>query len=148
MKENFESQKEQVFTFPDLEVEIGELWRMAQLFDTEDNKNGFVKAFKEKAKESSLVPLTDDLWSTLENTDSSDIAVGDWEAVKHHAEDGHPEHPRDWQAIREKMASGVSLDAPIVLSMKGVNHLVSGNTRLMVARAIGIMPEVLWVEME
>ncbi len=136
----------EIFSFPDLKTEQGEIERVAQVYASGDPKT-FIGHFLEQAKGAVLVPLTDELWSKLENTDSYDIPAEDWDLVEHHAVAGHPEHARDWRSLRVKIESGVSIDAPIVLKIGNELHLVSGNTRLMVARAKGIIPNVLLVQL-
>lgn len=51
---------------------------------------------------------------------------------------------RDWESVKTALEGGVPLDAPIIMKRGDQTHLVSGNTRLMVARAMGIRPQV-WV---
>lgn len=52
-----------------------------------------------------------------------------------------------WEDLRQKIEQGQELDAPIVLKLLNEIHLVSGNTRLMVARALNKTSKVLLVEM-
>ncbi|MEI8061875.1 MAG: hypothetical protein WCG97_01090 [bacterium] len=132
----------EIFVFPSLENERGEIERAAGVFAGE-NTDAFVSSFMEAARVSELVPLPEEEWAKLENTDSHDIPIGDWGMVKYHSDS----EGRDWQSLKTKIESGESLDAPIILKTAGKLHLVSGNTRLMVSRAIGITPKVLLVNM-
>lgn len=79
----------------------------------------------------------------MENTDSLDIEYDDWGTVAMHASQGN----RDWESLKLKMESEGEIDAPIILRKGGTLHLVSGNTRLMVARALGKTPKVVIVDM-
>lgn len=144
--ENLETKA--IFTLPTIESERGEIERVAQTFSSQ-NQEEFVRIFKEKAQEAELVNLTEDMWSVLENTDSFDIAHDDWEQVAEHVNHTNRETgaDRSWEDLRLKIEQGLELEAPIVLKHSGRLHLVSGNTRLMVARALGKLPKILLVEM-
>ena len=137
----------QQFTYPNIKNELGEVRRIAiELFPL--NEKFSVKSFIEEVKKSKLVPLKENLWAQLENTDSYGISLGCWDDVKYHAVDGNPEHPRDWQGLKRLMEAKGSLEAPIILKYaENKYHLVSGNTRLMVARALGVSPQILLVDM-
>ncbi len=137
-KESFKD----IFILPKLESEVGEIERVAGVF-ARKNASGFVSSFMATAKVSELVPLSEEEWVKLENTDSYDIPTGDWGMVKYHADAEN----RDWQSLKIKMEIGESLDAPIILKIGETLHLVSGNTRLMVSRAMGIVPKVLLVNL-
>ena len=93
--------------------------------------------------------MTEDLWSTLDNTDSFDIPLDGWEKVAEHIDHTNQETgaARSWQDLKLKMEQGQKLDAPIVLKYQEGLHLVSGNTRLMVARALEKTPKILLVDM-
>lgn len=125
------------FISPDIEKEHGEFDRIAK----EMNLDPDVLVFLAK-DEGRLVELGKEMWSNLENTDSFDIEKDEW----HKVEDHSVHNKRDWQSLREKMNNRQSLDAPIIMKYEGRYHLVSGNTRLMVARALGIVPQVLLFE--
>jgi len=130
------------FCFPEVGSERGEIERVARIF-SKDDPGRFVEDFFRAAENSQLVEISDAVWIALENTDSADIALGRWDLVEYHAAPGK----RDWQTLRATMEQGKELDAPIVVKVGGVFHLVSGNTRLMVAKALGVRPKVLMVTM-
>src|SRR3989344_7233648 len=134
------------FIFPNVEAEQGEIERVASQFAGEDPA-AFTNQFIERSKTSKLLTMDEETWGKLENTDSFDIQSGDWEAVEDHAVAGHSSAPRDWQKLKTKIERGESLDAPIICQKGGRLHLVSGNTRLMVTRALGKLPQVLLVNM-
>lgn len=91
------------------------------------------------ARDGHMVPLTDDIWQRLENTDSNRFEAGDWKTVERFANSVQ----RNWLDLKKKLQACHSLDAPLVMYINGKYHLISGNTRLMVARAAGITPNVL-----
>lgn len=138
------------FTLPEIEKEKGEIKRVfREVFggqDAQETDNFFLR-FSEAGASASMAELTEEMWSKLENTDSYGIALQDWSGVEEHAVAGHADHPRDWQLLKSQYEAGASIEAPIVLKTNGILHLVSGNTRLMVARALGITPQVLLVEL-
>lgn len=139
------------FSFPRIEAEGGEIERTAREFlniENEEEIKVFLIHFKEIARGTSPIELSDEIWSKLNNTDSYDIEVGDWNAVDYHATAEHQDLPRDWQSLKLKMEQGEPLDAPIIAKKGDSLHLVCGNTRLMVARALGIRPKVLIVDVE
>ena len=144
----FETTKNEIsFSFPKIEDERGEIKRVAHEFG-EGNPQEFVETFIEQAKESGLITLNEEMWGRFENTDSFDIKPGDWETVSHHAIEGHPDHPRDWNKIKVIMEQGGTLPAPIICQKGNRLHLVSGNTRLMTARAFGKTPKILLVKID
>lgn len=125
--------------------ERGEIERVSQIFGG-NNKKQFVEKFIEKAKSVTVTNLSEDDWSHLENTDSYDISDGDWETVRYHSVEGNPDRPRDWESIK-KQFENEHIVPPMILKMGDTLHLMSGNTRLMVARALGRVPKVAIVDM-
>ena len=84
-----------------------------------------------------LVTLTDEIWRKLGNTDSWETKT--WDEVKERAD----EYGKDWETVAEGMRNGDELPAPIVVKWKnGTYRLIGGNTRLMVARVLGIRPKI------
>jgi hypothetical protein len=134
------------FVSPEIAKEAGEIRRVAEeVFGDRDAEN-FLSRFMEAAKTAPLTELSEDMWSQLENTDSYGIPPQDWSLVEEHAVAGHSSNSRDWQLLKARYEQGATIEAPMVLKANGILHLVSGNTRLMVARALGITPKVLLVE--
>lgn len=124
------------FKKPEFNDEFGEFQRTAEVFGIDESALLFL------AEEGQLEVLSEEAWFALENTDSFDIEIEDWKSVEEHST--IHEVRRDWESIKEAMESGHTLPAPIILRSKERYYLVSGNTRLMVSRAIGIAPKV-WV---
>jgi hypothetical protein len=141
MKESYETASREQFKYPNILKEEGEFDRVAQTFGIESSVLMF------QAESGELVQLDDEVLNRLENTDANSFEVGDWEAVHDHSNpDG--EKKRDWEDIKNKLDGGTILDAPIIMKFGERYHLVSGNTRLMVARAKGISPKVLIFEVD
>ena len=89
-----------------------------------------------------LVPLDELVWRSLLNTESYEIKRGDLDAVNSIA----AKYDRDVESILDAFAQGGALPAPIVLIRKNSKpYLIGGNTRLMVARAMGVQPMILKV---
>ncbi|HBD24442.1 MAG: hypothetical protein A2566_01465 [Candidatus Zambryskibacteria bacterium RIFOXYD1_FULL_40_13] len=138
----------ETFIFPDIEKEHGEIERVAQKYSPQ-NPEAFIRTFYEKVQSSRIVDLTEEMWATLDNTDSFDIPHDGWEQVKGHIDHTNQETraSRSWEELKQKMELGQELGAPIILKYFNETHLVSGNTRLMVARALRKTPKILLVEM-
>jgi len=141
MSENLENSRKEYFKYPNIEKEEGEFDRVAVEFGIETSVLMF------QAQNGELVQLTEEVLSKLENTDANTFDVGDWDAVHDHSNpDGV--HKRDWESLKTKMEKGEVLDAPIIMKFGDRYHLVSGNTRLMVSRAMGIYPKALIFEVD
>ncbi len=132
------------FKPPNVNNEIGEIERAAREFAKGKEKE-FVKEFVKRAKESHLVRLERYMWKEIDNTDSADIDKGDWDSVERLATEKSVS--RDWEDLKDKIEKKKGVDAPIILKIDDVLHLVSGNTRLMVSKALGIEPYVAIVDM-
>jgi hypothetical protein len=127
----------QQFRFPNIKSEYGEFERVAKAFELDSTTLEFLAQ-----EEGRLIDLNDELIRVLENSDIGKIKKGGWETVGSLAR----EYERDWVDLKEKMEKKIPLDAPIIMKQSNTYHLVSGNTRLMVARALGIIPKVLLFE--
>ena len=127
------------FKKPNIRSESGEFSRVADEFGYDD----FVLMYLAE-QEGKTLNLNEEIWSRLENTDSYDIEEGDWQTVARHA----GSVSRDYLDLKQKLSEGVELETPIVMKVGERLHLVSGNTRLMVARAFGLKPQVLIFEVE
>ena len=132
------------FILPKFEDEVGEIERTQKHFDIKDKD--FVRKFIERAQTGQLVRLSEEDWDRLENTDShsDNILRGDWDAVAQCAEAQEVE--RDWRGIKARMQTGQPVHAPLIARRGDILHKVGGNTRLMVARALGVKPDVLIVD--
>ncbi len=138
MKESFEDGKE-YFKYPNIEAERGEFERVSRTFNVDIDTLMFLAA-----EESRLIPLNASIWDVLENTDSNRLEKGNWGEVQACSE-AHT-RIRDWKKFKNLEESSEPIAAPIILKFGDIYHLVAGNTRLMVARALGITPMVLMFE--
>lgn len=121
---------------PDLQEEIEEIERTAVDLDIDASK------LFEDAKKGKIIDLSDDIWSKLHNTDSWDIkSIEDARVLA-------DEYDKDIESLIRGFESGkASIPAPIVLKrQEGGYYLIAGNTRLMVARAFGMIPRIYLVE--
>ena len=131
------------FEFPSFNYdEIGEIERVQTHFGI--TSRNFSKQFLQRARQGRIAKLSEDQWRILENTDSLEIQKGDWGLVAEHAE--HQRPSRDWQLLKQRLLSKLPIDAPIIARRGDALHLVTGNTRLMVSRAMDIQPDVLIVD--
>jgi cytidyltransferase-like protein len=112
--------------------EEDEIERTADVFNIplEDLKYAFIAG--------SIVILSDDIWSKLENTDSYQVTSLD-DAVKLAKQYG-----KDWKSVLTAIKNGTIMDPPMILNYdKTKYYLVGGNTRLMFYKALGVIPKVL-----
>lgn len=90
-----------------------------------------------------LTPLTYDIWGKLENTDSYKVKSLE------EAEKIAKTHGKDFESIIQEIEANKSSPAPIIIKWENnAYELISGNTRLMIANAIKIIPEVLILEVK
>lgn len=117
---------------PSLKEEHGEFERTAR--ECGLNLESLVSLFES----GTFQDFDDGIWEKLENTDSwsiKDLSEANLKAAECH---------RDAQAIYSSFKMGLQMQAPIILvRVDNTAHLVSGNTRLMICRAIGERPKVL-----
>ena len=135
-------QKEQgsLWIRPDLLSERNEITRTATFIAGGDAMPAVRKRIYDALTQANLVSLSDEDWAILENTDSRDIQHGDFETVKKMAEANN----RDYLKIKNALEQGTPLPAPTIVRYgEDKLHKIAGNTRLMVAKALGIRPQVL-----
>ena len=114
---------------PILNDEKGEMIQMANNLRLPWNtiQQAFLKA--------ELTTLESSIWRAMENTDStraiSMAEIRTWEDSK------------DVDGILDALKAGKDLAAPMVLIHEGVPYCVAGNTRLSIAKVLGIVPKVL-----
>lgn len=145
-KENNQEKTFTNWTKGPIENEGGEFRRVLETFydrdKLEEQKDRFYSFIKESYASSELVELEDAIWSKLENTDAHDIGSGDFQKIEELVDDR-----RDWQLIKNNFTDNKEVEVPIIAYLpNGTYHLVSGNTRLCVARALNIKPKVILIE--
>jgi hypothetical protein len=118
-----------VWVKPSLTEEMGEINRISL------EENLPVQSIVDAFNSGKLVLLSSDIWDNLDNyTDVSSVS----EAIQY-----SDEFVRDWKRIIQGFESGSEMPAPIVLRLQsGVHTLVAGNTRLMLAEAFRIQPQI------
>lgn len=125
-----------------IEGEIDEIQRAVQDLsrdgDLETTVKDVTNAFN-KAKEVSFTP---ELWSKLENTESTEIKKGEWKK----AEEVAKKYDKTPPSVLKKSLLKGDYGRPMILKFGDRYHLVAGNTRLCTAAAMGMTPKVLIAE--
>lgn len=139
---------------PNLRNEVGEIQRVLQTFlEIEPSKENILKLVA-SLEASPIIELTDELWSKLENTESYyEVQKGDFEAVENIIKEHNEELPEERKRSVESIINGFHNNNPmevptIIENEEGRLHLISGNTRLMTARALGIRPQVIIAKLQ
>jgi len=123
------------WTKPNIESETEEFKRTA------DELNLDLDKLIRSAARGFTQELNDDLWSNLQNTDSYGIrSMKEVELLA-------LEYGKDLESIVDAIGKGQSIPSPIILIGNGKPYLIAGNTRLMIARAMGIIPEIFCIDL-
>ena len=135
------------YTMENLSREKGEAERvMSEVLGIESDNpeyNSILKTIGTKIITGTLVPLSDEGWKQLENTDSwRDVPEGD---IKK-AEELSKFYKKNFSGIMADIESGADIPAPIIFKSGSKMHLMSGNNRLMIARGLRQRPQVIIVE--
>jgi hypothetical protein len=133
---------------PNIEKERGEIKRVVSDFLSQEPNAENIETVIQLLENSPLTELSDEEWAMLENTDSfHNVSAGDIAGAERINEEYNqellPENKRDFASLLEAFQNGNNMEAPTILKANGVLHLVSGNTRLMIARALNIRPKVI-----
>lgn len=132
----------EVFSKPDIFSEKVEFERVASTF----NIDSLVLLWS--AQQGSMTQLTEDVWSTLQNTNSFSVEKNDHDTATQHAESVGLDYREVAEAIYAGVANNQPIHAPIVMKIGNLYHLVSGNTKLMAARAYGVTPKIWMFEVD
>lgn len=134
---------------PDMEEERGEVERVVREFlgkeATKENVDRIIQLFESAP----LTDLSDEDWERLENTDSfHNVRAGHIEDAEKITEEYNldlaQDNKRNFQNLLTGFQSGRNMKAPTILrNSAGKLHLVSGNTRLMISRALGVRPRIV-----
>jgi hypothetical protein len=133
------------WTRANIEKEGGEFERVIKKFYPNlDSYTELVEYIKDTYETSDPVKLNPEIWQELENTDSNELSVGDFEKLR----DIATQVGRDYESIQEGFKNGIAMERPIIIKIPEQNHhLVSGNTRLCSAKVLNITPEVYILEL-
>lgn len=123
---------------PDLKSEMDELQRVVQDLSRDENIETTVEELVDAFNNSTEEPISDEIWSKLENTESNEIEKGDMKAVYRIAKKYKKTNP---QKLAQSFADG-NYKRPLIIQFGDRYHLVAGNTRLCTAAALGIKPNV------
>ncbi|OHA18904.1 MAG: hypothetical protein A2836_00755 [Candidatus Taylorbacteria bacterium RIFCSPHIGHO2_01_FULL_45_63] len=137
---------------PNPNKEKGEVERVVKEFlnlePTDENVNRLIEIIQEAP----VVELGEEEWEQLNNTDSfHNVRSGHLEDAEEITEEYNQKlsqnNRRNFKKLLDSFTFGKEMEVPVIVKNKeGVTHLVSGNTRLMIARALGIKPKVIIVE--
>lgn len=133
----------------DFNKEAGEFQRIVEDFSGDDvkAKKDNLRGIQSLYSKSSLVPMNDTMWKNLDNTDSWSTTTLEkiQSAIRRNSKNGSG--IRSIENILKEFISG-SVRAPIVMQYNNGqdNTLIAGNTRLMVARMLGIKPQVILIK--
>ena len=150
--ENTENQLEVTWIRPDLDRERGEIERVLKEFLGQEPNEENIRNFEIAVNNTTKVELSDEQWESLENTDSfHNVRPGHLEDVTNILDASNqelsPKNRRDLKKHLGRFIGNTPIEAPIIVKNKdGKLHLVSGNTRLMVCRLLGIRPKVIIAE--
>jgi len=145
-------EKNPLWIRPDLHKERGEIERAASEFLGLEPTDQNIEKILGILQTAPLVPLSEDEWEQLHNTDSfHNVRPGIIEDAEQITETYNqnlsPENKRDFRVLLDGFLNGKQMKAPVILkNMEGETHLVSGNTRLMIARALRMQPKVIMGE--
>ena len=127
----------------DAKKEEDEIQRAVQDLSRLHNFNTSVTELTRGIVDSSPQPLSSKIWDVLENTESNEIEVGDFDTVFRLAQRYGKSNPLK---LIKKLKEG-SYNPPIIVRYEDNYRLVAGNTRLCTAAALGITPNVLIIDL-
>ena len=129
-----------------IENEGGEFLRVLETFygkeKLEQQRDTFYRLIIESYTNNEMIELDDNVWSKLNNTDSHNIKSGDFQKIEELIG-----NRRDWRLIKNLFEKNQEVEASIIAHLPDETyHLVSGNTRLCIAKALDIKPKVIIIE--
>jgi hypothetical protein len=149
MEELQNSEKFVNWVRPNLQNERSEIERAVSEFVGIEPTHENVERVIESIGTALISNLSEADWQKLENTDSfENVRPGHIEDVERIIETYNKDLSRGTQRNVSLLVggfkSGNEMETPVILeSESGYLHLVSGNTRLMVARVLNIQPKVI-----
>ncbi len=136
------------FVRPEMAGEKDEIVRVIKEFFADVQPAPSPEQLIELFEKTPIVELSDQDWERLENTDSfHGVQAGDIERARTITEDYNEELPeqyhRDFDALLAAFKKGNDIECPMIIEHNNRTHLVSGNTRLMIMRVLGMRPHVI-----
>jgi hypothetical protein len=125
-----------------IEGEMDEIQRAVQDLSRDGDLETTVKDVTNAFNRAKEVSFTPDLWSKLENTESTEIKKGEWKK----AEEVAKKYDKTPPSVLKKSLLKGDYGRPMILKFGDRYHLVAGNTRLCTAAAMGMTPKVLIAE--
>lgn len=102
-----------------------------------------VEKLLEKLSHTTETKLEPKIWNQLENTESNQIKKGEIKKVIELAKKYNKQNPLE---LKKALQSG-DYKRPLIVKFGDRYHLISGNTRLSTAAALGLKPQVLIIEL-
>lgn len=134
---------------PDFKEEKGKLERVTRDFLQKEPNTQNVDEIVKIMEDSPVVELSDADWELLENTDSfHNIKVGQIEEARkicqRYNEVLEEKNKRDFDNLLNNFLQDNKMECPTILkNQEGKLHLINGNTRLMISRALGVLDQKL-----
>lgn len=139
---------------PNLQNERSEIERTLREFISIELTDTDIEKLTEIIEATPTIELTDEEWEKLDNTDSFHNVRPDHiedveEIIEKYNQDQSRGNQRSVELLVDGFNRGKEMEIPVILkNEKGETHLISGNTRLMVARALKIRPRVIIAEFQ
>ena len=127
----------------DVKKEMDEIQRVVQDLSRHHNFNTTVEDVSKEIENAKPQPLKYEIWNQLENSESVDINKGDFDEVFKIANKYKKGNPLK---LKKKFIEG-NYRPPIIARFDDRYWLVAGNTRLCTAKAMGINPNVLIIDL-
>jgi len=127
----------------DVKKEMDEIQRVVQDLSRHHNFNTTVEDVSTEIENATPQPLKYQIWNQLENSESVDINKGDFDEVFKIANKYQKGNPLK---LKKKLIEG-NYHPPIIARFEDRYWLVAGNTRLCTAKAMGINPNVLIIDL-
>jgi|AntRauTorckE6833_2_1112554.scaffolds.fasta_scaffold73962_2 hypothetical protein len=127
---------------PQMRKESGEFQRVVSTFYNSEllEDRDLIDSLTNQYETADITDLDSKIWSVLQNTDSVVLEKDQWGELGEKMDS----HGRDWKSIKDAYERDTSMEAPIIAKLpNGIFHLISGNTRLCVARVIGLIPKIV-----
>jgi hypothetical protein len=125
-----------------IDDEMDEIERAVQDLSRDGDLETTVEDVKLAFHNSKEIDLIKDIWTKLENTESTQVKKGEMKKVEKIAKQYNKTSPH---ILKKSLVKG-DYKRPMILKFGDRYHLVAGNTRLCTAAALGMTPKVLVAE--